>query len=114
MLSWKQGVENTTLQIPDKSQKCCRTGRNQSFLEASLLSKPAATEQAQVQRLGTKNKGGFSYIPFRAGYRNGGAMQLVPYIITCYFIGCFNLWGKVTLLWSLGNILQLWFFFVSL
>jgi hypothetical protein len=41
-------------------------------------------------------------------------VQLVPYIITCYFIGRFNLWGKVTLLWSPGNIPQLQFFFVSL
>jgi hypothetical protein len=35
-----------------------------------------------------------------------GGVQLVPYIITYYFIGCFNLWGEVTLLWSLGNIPQ--------
>jgi hypothetical protein len=41
-------------------------------------------------------------------------MQLVPYIITCHFIGHSNLWGEMTLLWSPGNILQLWFFFASL
>jgi hypothetical protein len=27
-------------------------------------------------------------------------VQLVPYMVTYYFIGYFNLWGKVTLLWS--------------
>jgi hypothetical protein len=63
--------------------------------------------------LSPKNKEGFSYIPFKACYRNGG-IQFVPYTITCYFICCFNLWGEVTLLRSPGNILQLRFFFVSL
>jgi hypothetical protein len=37
-----------------------------------------------------------------------------PIYNTCYFIGSFNLWDKVTLLWSPGNIPQLQFFFVSL
>jgi hypothetical protein len=87
---------------------------HQSFQEASLLCKLAATQRTHVQRLSTENKGGFSYIPFRAGYRNGGGVQFVPYIITCYFIGCFNLWGEVTLLWSPGNIPQLQFSFVLL
>jgi hypothetical protein len=63
---------------------------HQSFQEASLLSKQAATQQTQVQRLSLENKEGFPYIPFKAGYRNGG-VQLVPYMVTCYFIGCFNL-----------------------
>jgi hypothetical protein len=45
---------------------------HQSFWETSLLSKPAATQQTQVQRLSPENKGGFSYVLFRAGYRNGG------------------------------------------
>jgi hypothetical protein len=85
----------------------------QNLQEASLLSKPAVTQQTQVQSLSLESKGGFPYIPFRAGYRNE-RLQLVLYIITCYFIGFFNLWGKVTLLWSPGNIPQLWFFFVSL
>jgi hypothetical protein len=64
---------------------------HQSFWEARLLSKPAPTQQTRVQRLSPENKWGFSYIPFRPGYRNGGWVQLVPYIITCYFIGYFNL-----------------------
>jgi hypothetical protein len=81
----------------------------QNFQEASSFIKPTAAQQTQVQRLNPKNKGSFPYIPFKSGYRNGGWVQLVPYIITCYFIGCFNLWGKVTLLWSPGNIPQLWF-----
>jgi hypothetical protein len=41
---------------------------HQIFQEASSLCRPAATG---VQRLNSENKGGFSYIPFRAGYRNG-------------------------------------------
>jgi hypothetical protein len=84
-----------------------------SFWEASLLSKPAATQQTHVQRLSIKNKGSFSYIPFRASYRNEG-VQLVPYIITCYFFSCFKLWGEVTLLWYPGNIPQFQFSFVVL
>jgi hypothetical protein len=87
---------------------------HQKFQEASLLSRPAATQWTQVQRLSPENKGGFPYIPLRVGYRNGGWVQLVPYIITYYFIGCFNLWGEVSLLWSPGDIPQLWFSFVSL
>jgi hypothetical protein len=46
---------------------------HQSFWGASLLSKLAATKQTRVQRLSSENKGGLSYIPCRAGYRNGGA-----------------------------------------
>jgi hypothetical protein len=33
-----------------------------------------------------ENKEGFPYIPFRAGYRNG-RVELVLYMVTCYFIG---------------------------
>jgi hypothetical protein len=91
-----------------------RLREHQSFKEASLLSKPAVTQWTDVQRLRSKNTGGLPYIPFTAGYRNGGRLQLVPYIIVCYFIGCFNLWGEVTLLWSPGNIPQLLFSFVLL
>jgi hypothetical protein len=86
---------------------------HQSFQERSLLNKLVVTPKIQVQRLSPEKKGGFPYVPLRAGYRNGG-VQLVPYIIKCHFIGHFNLWGEVTLLWSPGNIPQLWFFFVSL
>jgi hypothetical protein len=98
-------------------QKCFRrtqTETERGFQEASLLSKPATTQWTQVQRLSPENKGGFPYIPFRIGYRNDRGCIFVPFIITYYFIGCFNLWGKVPLLWSPCNILQLWFFFVSL
>jgi hypothetical protein len=88
---------------------------HQSFGEARILSKPAATQQTRVERLSTENKGGFPYIPFSAGYRNGvGGLQLVPYITTCYFTGYFNLWGEGTLLWSPDYIPQLWFSFISL
>jgi hypothetical protein len=45
---------------------------HQSLREASLLSRPAATQQTQVQRLSPEDKGGFPYISFRAGYRKGG------------------------------------------
>jgi hypothetical protein len=68
---------------------CCRraqteTERPPSFWEASLLSKTAATQLTHVQRLSTKKKG-----LQKSGAGEG--VQLVPYIITCYFIGCFNL-----------------------
>jgi predicted lipoprotein with Yx(FWY)xxD motif len=87
---------------------------HQSFREASFLGRPAVTWWTWVQRLSPKNKAGLPYIPFRAGYRNG--VQLVPYIITCNFIGCFNLLGEVTRLWSPGNFPNFGFFcwFVSL
>jgi hypothetical protein len=92
-------------------QKCCRRTQklrgHQSFQEASLLSKLAVTQQTHGQRLSPKNKGGFPYISFRAGYRNGWGVQLVPYIITCHCIGHCNLWGKVTFLWSSGKFPQL-------
>jgi hypothetical protein len=45
---------------------------HQRFWEVSLLSKLAATQWTQVQKLSPKNKGGFPYIPFRASYRNEG------------------------------------------
>jgi hypothetical protein len=45
---------------------------HQSFQETRLLSKLAPTQRTHVQRLSTENKGGFPYIPFRAGYRSGG------------------------------------------
>jgi hypothetical protein len=56
---------------------------------------------------------GFPYIPFRAGYRNEVGVQLVPCIVTCYLLDS-NLSGKVTFLWSSGDIPQLRFSFVSL
>jgi hypothetical protein len=71
----------------------------QSFREAWLLHRLAVTQKIYIQRLIPGNKGDLPYIPFRAGYRNGG-LHLVPYMVTCYFIGHFNLWGKVTLPWS--------------
>jgi hypothetical protein len=43
----------------------------------------------------------------------GGRVQLVLYMVTCYFIGCVNL-CEVTLLWSPGDIPQCRFSFVSL
>jgi hypothetical protein len=86
---------------------------HQSFQEASLLSKLAGTQRTHFQRLSSENKGDFPYVPFRAGYRNG-EVWLIPYIITCYFIGCFNLWGEVTFLWSLGYIPHLRSSFVLL
>jgi hypothetical protein len=49
------------------------------------------------QTVSPVNKGGFPCIPFRAVYRNGG-VQFIPYIITYYFIGCFNHWDEVILL----------------
>jgi hypothetical protein len=45
---------------------------HQSFWKTNLLSRWAATQQICIQRLSPKNKGGFPYITFRAGYRNGG------------------------------------------
>jgi hypothetical protein len=37
-------------------------------------------------------------------------VQLVPYMVTHYLIGCFNLWDEVSLLWSPGNIPKIWLF----
>jgi hypothetical protein len=55
-----------------------RLREHQSFQEASLLSKPAATQQTPVQRLSPENKGGFPYIPFSAGYRMEGGGTACP------------------------------------
>jgi hypothetical protein len=44
----------------------------QSFREATLLSRQSATQLIHIPRLSPKNKGGLPYIPFRAGYWNGG------------------------------------------
>jgi hypothetical protein len=46
--------------------------RHQSFSEASLLSRPEFIRQICIPRLSPKNKRAFPYIPFIAGYRNGG------------------------------------------
>jgi hypothetical protein len=43
-----------------------------SFWEASLLSRLTVTQWISIQRLSSKSKGGFPYVPFRAGYRNWG------------------------------------------
>jgi hypothetical protein len=73
---------NTTFQIPGRPPEMLQEGSDRdwkkSFQEAGLLSKLAATQRTHVQRLSTKNKGFFSYIPFRACYRNGG----VGYILS--------------------------------
>jgi hypothetical protein len=45
----------------------------QSFGEESLLSKLVLTQWTGVERLSHEKKGSFSYIPFWAGYRRGGA-----------------------------------------
>jgi hypothetical protein len=58
-----------TLLLQDRSD---REMGHQSFQEASLLSRLAGTQQIHIQRLSPKKKGGFPYIPFRVGYRNGG------------------------------------------
>jgi hypothetical protein len=68
--------------------------------EASLLSRLAATQRTWVQRLGHENKGGLPYIPFRVGYRNGGAVTACLIHRHMLFNCHFNLWGEVTLLWS--------------
>jgi hypothetical protein len=39
-----------------------------------------------------QEQSGFPYIPFRVGYRNG--VQLVPHMVTCCFIGHFNLGAR--------------------
>jgi hypothetical protein len=69
---------------------------HQSFQEASLLSKSATTQWIHVQTLRPRTKGTF-LIYHLEQVKEMGELQLVPYIITCYFIGCFNLWSEVTL-----------------
>jgi hypothetical protein len=102
MLSWWQRGENTVLWLPDEPQEMWVGSdsemRHQSFWEASLLSRLAATLQICIQRLSPKNKGGFPDVPCTALQKWG--VQLVPYMVTYYFIGYFNLWGKVTSLVS--------------
>jgi hypothetical protein len=76
---------------------------HQNFGEASLLVRPAVTTQSSwVQRLRPENKGDFPYIPFKAGYRNGGRGNSLSHTwsVICYFIGHSNFWSKVTLLLS--------------
>jgi hypothetical protein len=73
-------------------QKCCRRAQTETERVPVLSgSKLAVTQGTHIQRLRPENKEDFPYIPFRAGYRNGMGVLLVPYVITCYFIGCFNL-----------------------
>jgi hypothetical protein len=64
-------------------QRCCRRGQRETEKAPKLLGskfiKQAGSNSADsVQRLSPKNKVGFLYKPFRAGYRNGGRLQLVP------------------------------------
>jgi hypothetical protein len=54
-----------------------RLREHQCFREASLLSKPAATQQTHVQRLNPENKRGFPYMPFRAGYRKWRGINIL-------------------------------------
>jgi hypothetical protein len=68
----------------------------QSSQEASVLSRPAATQQIHIQRLSLENKGGFLIYHLEQVTEMG--VQPVPYMVTCYVIVYFNLWGEVTLL----------------
>jgi hypothetical protein len=80
MICWLKKSFKPVLQ--DSSDR--ETG-HQSFWEASLLSRPAATQRTWVQRLSPKNKRGLPYILFTAGYGNGGTAYLIH--VTYYFIG---------------------------
>jgi hypothetical protein len=100
-------------------QKCGRkaqteTQRVPKLLGSKFIKQASSNSTPQFQRLSPGNKEDTPYVPFRTAYRNERWVQLVSYIITCYFIGFFKVWGKVTLLWSPGSITQLQFFFVSL
>jgi hypothetical protein len=64
---------------------------HQSFWEARLLSKLAATQLPRT-------KGAFLVYHLEQVTEMG--IQLVPYMVTYYFIGYFNLWGEMTLLRS--------------
>jgi hypothetical protein len=71
---WGMREKHYPLNSGPSLQKWCQTAQtygNQSFREASLLSRSAATQWILIQRLSTKSKGVFSYIPFRGSYRNG-------------------------------------------
>jgi hypothetical protein len=92
--SLPQAAAHSALEVSLSSCRRAQTERAPKLREASLLNKLAAIQQTQVQRLSPENKGGFLCVPFWADYRNGGAVQLIPYIITCYFIGYFNLWVR--------------------
>jgi hypothetical protein len=106
MLSQWQIDENTisksqTHEPPELFQDGSdRETGHQKFWEASLLSRPAATQWIQIQRLSLKSRRGFPYIPWSRLQISGGEVQLIQFMVTYYFIGHFNLWGEVTLLWS--------------
>jgi hypothetical protein len=94
---------------------CCRRAQTEAerapkLLEASFLSRPAATQQTHVQRLSARTKGAFLICHVEQVTEMGWGVQLVPCIVTCYFIGCSNRWVEATLLWSPGNTPQLQFF----
>jgi hypothetical protein len=65
MLRWWQGGENPTLQIPNDVPRNVAGGvrqrlrGHQSFWEASLLSRSAATQLTHIQKLSPENKGAF-------------------------------------------------------
>jgi hypothetical protein len=116
--SQRQGGENTNLYILPDPQKCCRRAQTETEkapkLSGSKFIKQASSNSADSSpKTGPQEQRGPSLYTVWSRLQKWG-IHLLPYIITCYFIGCFNLWGKMTLLWSPDNIPQLWFFFVSL
>jgi hypothetical protein len=90
------------------------TERAPKLLGSKIIRQTCSNSADLIQRLSSKDKGVFFIYHLEQVKEMGGGLQLVPYLITCYFIGHVNLWSKVTLLWSPGNIPQIQFFFVSL
>jgi hypothetical protein len=80
-----EGLKMFRLHTITCNSLCCRmvqTERQRDWASklsgSSLLSRLAATQKICIQRLSLENKGGFPYIPFRAGYRNGGEGAVCP------------------------------------
>jgi hypothetical protein len=65
---------------------------------SKLLSRLAVTVDSHPKAESLRAKGAFLIYHLEQVIEMG--VQLVPYMVTYYFIGHINLWGEVTLLWS--------------
>jgi hypothetical protein len=104
---WLLSTWNVVSDVEEYSER--ETG-HQSFREASLLSRSAATQPIHIP----ENKGGFPYILWRAGYRNGGHSLFHTWSHAISFIGHFNLWGDPSLVSPRCYMTFLKFFFCCL
>jgi hypothetical protein len=83
----------------DRTERALKLSRSKFIKQASSDSGDSSPKAEP------RNKRGLPYITIYSSLQKWG-VQLVPYIVTCYFIGRSNLWVKMTVLWSPGNIPQ--------